>query len=1611
MTTIHDVLKQIRDLSTDKVELGTRFEQLMVGYLKTDPTYVDKFEDVWRWVDWPDHVGGDTGIDIVAKERDGGGFIAIQCKFYDAGYSLQKGDIDSFFTASGKEGFTGRIIISTTDNWSTNAEKALEGQQIPTVRLRVQDLDQSDIDWSKFIVERPGELARKAPKAIRPHQRAAINDVIKGFENHDRGQMILACGTGKTFTSLKLVEEIVPLGGSVLFMVPSISLLSQSLKAWSSDSGTPLRTFAVCSDVRAGKRSDNEDIGPYDLAFPATTNPEKLAEQVAQAHKEPAITVIFSTYQSIEVITKAQEAGLPEFDLIVCDEAHRTTGAKLAGEEIESTFTRIHENAFVKGKKRLYMTATPRIYDEASKSKAAEGSVAICSMDDETKYGPEFHYLGFGTAVANDLLTDYKVLVLAVDEAEVSKVFQHQLADEHHELNLDDAARIVGCWNGLAKRGTSIEAFTTDPAPMRRAVAFTQTIKDSKHVAALFEEVSRTYAYATDEEDLLRCEVKHVDGTQNALVRKNAIDWIEESTGDDHLCRILSNAKCLTEGVDVPALDAVLFLNPRKSVIDVVQAVGRVMRRAEGKNYGYIILPIGVPAGVEPEEALADNERYRVVWQVLQALRAVDDRIDAEIHQLDFDKKKRDPRINVIGTGGGGKGDASDSDPEKKKTGEDEIAGFVQGQLALADLEKWREAIYAKLVQKVGDRKYWENWAKDIAQIAERHIIRINTALDDPSSKASKEFDEFLAGLRANLNDSISREDAIEMLAQHIITKPVFDAVFEDYEFTKHNPVSQVMDKMATALEDESLDKEAESLEKFYESVRVRVQGIESAEGRQRIITELYEKFFRGVFKKTTESLGIVYTPIEIVDFIINSVESVLQSEFGSSLNDEGVHVLDPFTGTGTFIVRLIQSGVISPDALAKKYANELHANELVLLAYYIAAINIESAFHEATGAAYTPFEGVVLTDTFQMSEGNPADDIFFPDNNERARKQRDIDIRVILGNPPYSVGQGSQNDNNRNLEYPKLDEKIRNTYAKSSSAALSRNLFDSYIRAFRWSSDRIGDRGVICFITNGGWIDSNSADGFRKALAEEFTSIYCLDLRGNIRGRTGDAARKEGGSVFNIMAGVAIALLVKDPTAEKSPTIRYCDVGDYLSRDQKLSFVSEARDVAGVDWRLIIPNEEGDWINQRSHDFETFPPLGDKKTETSIALFGADYSLGVVTNRDAWAVGFSQKAVATKMRETIGVYNDQLTSFKKAVESGSLNATSKAVDDFITTDPTLISWSRSLKGDLRMMKPATFDDSHLVPSAYRPFTKQWLYFDRQWNEMVLQVPRIFPDASAENIVIAVSGVGSGNSYSIQITDVVPNMNLPGAGSGAQCFPLYVYDLVEDSETSLFSDAAGEVIDLPSGKYRRRYAITDATLETYQSSIDKEVTKEDIFYCVYGLLHSPEYQRKYAADLGKMIPRIPVSKNFWKFSDAGRKLAHHHLNYETIDPWPLTGLPGKKMPASELRVEKMTFKKIPGKRGQDALDRSTIIVNSHITLEDIPAEAYEYQVNGKSAVDWILDRYQVKTDKDSGIVNDPNDWSDDPRYIVDLVARIVRVSIESAGLIQGLPKLDPIKNK
>lgn len=1559
-----DLVNQIDKLDAAQRDRGTYFEYLVLAYFKNEPTYKNEFEDVWMLSEVPSEYGipkTDIGVDLVAKAYTGE-LVAIQAKFYR--HAIQKSNIDSFLGEIGKSYYSSGIIVSSTDKWGRNAEQALADRS-DVIRIGLSDLRNSCIDWTKFSFEKPEVVAVKAKKEPRYYQKEVISSALNYYQSNDRGQLIMAPGTGKTFTSLKVAEAMAKEANKdqfvVLYLVPSIQLLTQTLRGWNNDSELSISSMAVTSDRNASRGSVKQDesnfvIKASDIGFPATTSAKKVVDNYKELMVLPKkdLLVVFGTYQSIDVLGKAQKDGFPEFDLIIADEAHRTTGAKALGDDA-SVFTKVHSDLNVKGKKRLYQTATPKLYGVDAKKKAEANSILVSSMDDESLYGTVFYRLGFGDAISQDILTDYKLMVLAVDESVVQKDMQKSLSNPENGLDIDDVGRIIGIWNGMVKRETFADKVSGEP--MRRAIAFSRTIADSKQISEEFENVVNDYL---ESEDGYSVNVRHVDGTMNAIEKNEALDWLASDDIPENSARILSNVRFLTEGIDVPNLDAIVFLSPRKSQIDIVQAVGRIIRKHEGKDYGYIILPIVIPAGETPETILDNNKSYDVVWQVLNALRSVDERFEATINKLELNRSKP-KNIQVIGVG------SAPDDPNFNDGAENTTTKPYQTSLEL-EWEAVEGAIYGKIVQKVGDRRYLEDWSKDVSDIARRHIQSIKIILEQ-NSDSRLAFERFLHSLQHNINESINQEQAIEMLAQHLITLPIFDALFGDYGFVKNNPVSFAMEQIVDELTQYGFEKEQKELQPFYESVRLRASGIDNAQAKQKIIITLYDKFFSTGFKSTTERLGIVFTPVEVVDFIIKSVDVVLREHFGKTLASENVHILDPFTGTGTFITRTLQhlkslmdQGDISYEDILRKYTQELHANEIVLLSYYIAAINIEAVFDDINGdEPYIPFEGIVLTDTFESTETEDTlDDSFFGTNDKRLKRQQETAITVIVGNPPYSTGQNSANDSNENTHYEKLETAIREKYARFTRVKNKNSLYDSYIKSFRWATDRLGEKGIIGFVSNGQFIDSRAAEGLRKSLYEEFNHLYIFNLRGDQR-TNGEQSKREGGKVFGSgsRTPVAISILVKDGTSQNK--LHYYDIGDYLSQKDKLQIISDFSDISVIEWENIEPDDHNDWINQRDLSYDQYTSLFNQN-ENSVFI---DKTTGITTARDSWIVGFSREKVKQNTTSLINNFNSQVKKYGgERVEN---------IKRKVIKDESFIKWDDNLYSLVSRSHTITTNEKHLKQYLYRPFTKKWIWYDRQ----IIQRPRKFDDLfQSENKLIYTTGSGS-KYFSLIISNMMVDKGLMSSG---QAFYFKTYD-----NNMLFNSF-------------------DNLGQTFADKIGLDIN--DTFAYVYGLLNSYEYQEKYENDLKKDLARIPLVKSKEEYVRVGFELMNLHLNYEDITAYEDIDIECTSNPSYE--VSKMKFAKTRDEHGKSINDRSTIIFNNDITISNIPDKAYDYMVNGRSAIEWIMDQYQIKTDKKSGITDNPNEYSSDKKYIFNLLLSIINVSVQTVDLINSLPKFEVV---
>ena len=1614
---------------TQSRHVGTAFERLCIFFLANDRIQSTQLTDPRPYADWAGELGldkDDRGIDLVAGVRDGGGkFAAIQCKFRRAGGVIAQSEIDSFVAASDRPEFVQRILIETSEReWSANAMRRL-AEVDPAVRhLGLRALIASDLDWGGYFATGEAEFTTVPPKPRR-HQLDAVEAITEGLADPgSRGKVLMACGAGKTLTSLRAAERIAGNGGRVLYLVPSLALMSQTIRAWFRDKECGMRPFAVCSDARTGRRlrqDDSTDIPVSDLELPATTDAARLAGGASEPFD--GMTVVFSTYQSAAVLEEAQKRhGLPRFDLAVCDEAHRTAG--ISRRDTPSAFTLIHDDDAVGADRRLYMTATAKVWAESAKRKAAnappERAVSLCSMDDGRIFGQTLFEFDFHAALDGNLLSDYHVVILTVPSSAAAGVLARSGRTDDGQTRLEEAGLMLGCWRALAKIDS--EKFPdTDRKPMSRAIAFCGSINESKRFKERFNGFAETYKQMIGgmEPDgaMPAALAEHVDGTFHAESRARLLSWLDNP--EEGECRVLSNARCLAEGVDVPALDALLFMQPRKSQIEVVQAVGRVMRKAEGKQRGYVILPVVVPDNADPDGIFEHSEQWKKVWQMVNAIRSHDEGFDAQINLMETGQEPnklsiitvsqwRDPAGEARGSDGwfdGGGDEAGDRTRGAEVPTMDTVEDERQRQALL-------KAIGVKLVEKCGNRKYWEEWAGDVARIAQAHIDRITTLVtpgddrDEDVEAAAELFDELLRELRDDINPAISRGQAIEMLAQHTVTLPVFAALFKrdrdetpgggQLEFLDQSPVGQALENFLEVIKPQ-VDIETESLGDFYRSVERRVEAAAGdGAGRQKIISELYDKFFRSAFAGTSKALGIVYTPVEIVDFTLHSVQHILRTEFGRSMADENVHIMDPFTGTGTFIARLMQPGLLDAEALRRKYPAEIHANEIVLLAYYIASVNIQEAYAAAAGER-KPYRRICLTDTFQMTE--EAEDMIarqFEDNSRRRTEQMDADIDVIVGNPPWNVGKSGP-------KYSGLRRRIEETYARKSIVANKNSLYDSYKMAVRWASDRIGGSGIVGFVTNGSWIDGNAESGIRACLAEEFTAVHVVNLRGNQR-TTGELSRQEGGKVFGSgsRAPVSVFFLVKNPAARhQGCRILYHDIGDYLTRGQKIEKIAAAKSIAGLDgWETIEPSARHGWINKREEGFEQLLPLGSKEVKAGrpggrTAVFQL-FSRGIETARDAYLYNFSRAACEASARKAIERYKAALNELRTPGAPADLT-------ELTARHSRGLHWNDGLRQTLKRQTPVEFDSRHIRPVQYRPFVPTNCYAEKLLVHRRAAQHRIFPRADTVNQAICVSGIGSDKPFSALMVDGLPDLHCLSFG---QCFPRYRF-----AEASAEDGLALERETADGSGLVRIDNITDEALTLFRSRCgDPSITKDDVFYYVYGALHAPDFRKAFRNALAKELPAVPLAGDFHAFAQAGRRLAELHTGYGSCGEFPLelrfSGTGGPQPHHFRLTRKGMKFS---GRRPD--LDKSVLIVNDFISLAGIPEAAHQYEVNGKTPLGWLIDRYKVSTDKKSGIVNDANGWFDRPEDLIPAIKRIVHVSVRTAEIVGGLPASLPGGNR
>ena len=1598
--SLENILSKIEERANTTTQKGQYFERLIKFYLENDFNQNQQYDKVWTYKDWaqenPTFSQTDIGIDLVARFADGNGLCAIQTKFYDKNFEIKKSDLDSFVSASASNIFTRRLLYDTSSKDLGRNARSMVRNLGNFDRPLLDGIRNSRIDWEDFLNN--GKLIYKSRFPPRDHQNIACKRVKNHFKNQNRCHIVMACGTGKTYTSLLIAERLFP-GKRILFLVPSLSLLSQTLYSWRNNSEKDFYAFSVCSDrsINNSNKSDESMISSADIDYSSTTNPEKLARNLDHINEDDKMIVVFATYHSIDVIKEAQDNfGCPNFDLIICDEAHRTTGVTLSDQD-ESHFVKVHDNNNVKGDYRLYMTATPKIYGEKSKEQAEGDDAIIASMDDVSKFGKLVYAYGFSKAVEEKLLCDYKVVILALEEKLIKKIPGNSL-DPGGELNVEDATKIIGCYKALLKEGLLPEDSPLSRAQASRALGFCQNIKVSKLISSNFQSVVHEYL-KNEPKDTKKVKVfsKHIDGTFNSKKRDELLSWLKEDTIHES-CKILTNARCLSEGIDVPSLDAILFFHPRNSPIDVVQSVGRVMRTSvdTGKDMGYVILPVAIPDIIRPEDSLSANKRYKVIWQVLNALRTHDENLDKNINQLAIGEDVSD-KIEIISIR-----DQSEVDnvthvvekykkPKKKDNTsisentnnfDDQQENEHQTQAELF-LDDFTNAIRAKIVEKCGTREYWDIWVSDIAKYAKKVSRIINEKVSKKDTNEYKLFQEFLHEIRDDINPSVTKSDAIEMLSQHIITKPVFDALFKEFAFSQKNPVSIALNNIVQSIGLKNFESESDSLGNFYKNIKRKADGIKTLHVRQATILDLYERFFKKAFPDLSEKLGIVYTPVELVDFAIHSTEFLYKINYNKSLGDKGVRIIDPFAGTGTFISQLLQSKIISDENLKHKFNNDIQCNEIILLAFYICSVNIESVFYDRKPrSGYSPFQGVLLTDTLNLFE-QEKDEVskYLKGNSQRRTKQKSWEPNVILANPPYY----SKNNN----KYNKILDIIRREIKPDRDDATYINaLFDPYVYSIIWSLNNISkSNGITCLITPNSWLHKNTFSGLRKYLYDNLKEIIIFDLKGDIRKRRFNSNDKtEGGNIFGNknQQGICLSFFIKSKNKNnRSASIKYYSIPDGLTTSDKKTYLSKKVSIKefikNKSYKIIKPNSYNDWLNKRIAISEDVYRVSNKKGSKNFIFL--ESTSGVKTNRDAFCVNFSPSELAMNMERSIKRYSNLLSKGNKSIPQKDKN---------IKRDGTL---DKLYERKERIV----YSEEKIFPMSYRPFTQKYLYFCSDMNNSVYKNHKFFPNKAIENYSILIPNPGSRNEFSCFGSKNIVNYDYYDK---TECLYLYFY-----SENKISNDS--KKVKCGDKIYWKNLNFSHEFYDLICKCLGYKCDYESLIHYIYGMFWSEKYRTVFAKNLKKEIPPVPLLKgnsDYKKLIEYGKNLFDIHVNYLDIEEY------------NDCLIDDYSFLE---KKDINFYKKAKIVsknetyslkYDNYVVIKDIPSEAFEVKINGKSFLDNYLSKHKPKNWKDFGITDSKenylNDISDLPvKNIISEIRKIINLSIKSKNIISKINNL------
>ncbi len=1422
----------------------------------------------------------------------------------------------------------------------------------------------------------------------------------------------MACGSGKTFTAFSIIKAITQPGALILFLVPSLDLMRQTISFSRRDADFDFDGFAVCSDQTTAYKSQQDNIFVSDAEIPISDvirSPADIKNHYDHLKKisKTNRNIIFSTYQSLDKIIATQRFfNLPCIDLIVCDEAHRTAKIKDKAVKKKDNFSSVHDNNKLQANKRLYMTATPKVFTKSKwvKQKHDYENVELWSMDDDPNgiFGKHFFTFSFSEGVAKKCLSDFRVIVLGLCETEYTAEYQKYKESVQHDydaykesvenknelqtarpankkvdlmIELSDYTRLMGVFKILAEEN------------INSAIAFcrfaTKKAGNSLLLANFFEDYKKRF--------LLKKETKiiHIDGTMSTAQRRSKINELENHAPGE--CVVLSNARCLTEGVDVPALDAVIFMHGRKSKIDIVQATGRVMRQQKDKKYGVVILPI---VGRLNEKQLTNEITKRLITVNSDEFKKIEDVLNAlrspqvkpligknanNVRELDDEWNKNlievVVRINVkkIKKLLLQQNAHTPSKKEDVKKQEIEYSNILEKQInkAILTSEKY---IKSGVLKRIGSRSYWSIWMGDyLVKTASRTKDHIYNLLNKEENQEL--FNKFSKKLKTYLNPNISKEDVINLLRDSFVTEPIFNILFPNSLI--NNPVAKTITDFIQSLKlDNAMDVEKEALKSFYNEIELEVKTINEEKAKQNLLKKIYGEYINLIYPGKAKELGIVYTPVEVIDFLLKSVSYLLKTEFNnSSFNDKEVKILDPFTGVGTFISRLLSEdlNLINGEHLLYKYNNDIYANEILLLPYYIASTNIQHVFNtrfKTEYSQYLPFPGIIWTDTFQLYEKQFETQMQMKlskdDNNERISKQEKEAINVIIGNPPYSI--------KKNNKYKKLDSDIHKL-ASLSKAKGKNKLFDSYIKSFFFSVHQIkknNKKGIIAFITNNGYLNNISSDSFRKYFLEkEFYKIFIIDLKGDIRSDIRLHEKKEGESIFkNTMIGscLFIGILNEQAHSEIKGKVFYIKVGNNWKSEKKLEWLSRKKSIE-ILWKnneftKIYSDKNGDWFDKK-----VLWPKSYIKLRKGIFNL---WSNGVKFHKLRFATNFSEIKIKPAMEKEIDKYNSYFVNKNIKFSSKELNE----------------------KIEANIVSPS-FDENYLRFIQTRPFVKKWCYYDEHWILSHYQMKKICPiTGSSENIMI--------NFYINPLA--VKTLTTYSFIEGVQNYPFYLYDsksqdLLKKTETTKTN------INNLAHKYFH-----------YKKNNDAMINNDLILDYTYGFLHYKEYQTKFKNNfIARDSPYIckPKSYNcFLKISKIGKQLKELHLNYENCC------YKGKNVPYnaefekgnwdledSDYKVRKMSW----AKDQQGNVDKSKIIFNEFIAIKNIPLQAYQYKVGFKSAIKHVMDGYKVEEKKNS----DPNDFAietmHDPKYILKLLIRIINLSLITLDLVKQLPDFNKIE--